>query len=71
MSYLTKHQFKALNPVARGYVTAMAGQLAEEPNVPDQGNPFPKGSKLRELWDKGRNMAIRQAERQDKERSRV
>lgn len=67
MGYLTKKQFKSLNPVARGYVTVMAGQLPDEPNVPDQGNPFPKGSKLRALWDKGRDMALRQVERFAKE----
>jgi hypothetical protein len=41
---MTATTFAALPPWARGYVVYMLGSRDDEPDVPDESNPYPDGS---------------------------
>lgn len=50
---LTADQFVRLSPRSRGYTVYMCGVRQDEPNVPDEENPYPHGSDEAEGWDLG------------------
>ena len=59
---LTKEEFETLKPRTRGYVVYMAGNRDDQPNVPNEKNPYPAGSKEHEEWNEGQRQAILQAQ---------
>lgn len=50
---LTAAQFLALTPWSRGYAVYMFGERDDEPNVPDEGNPYQPGTADAEAWEAG------------------
>ena len=50
---LTAERFAALPPRARGYAVYMVGSRDDQPNVPDERNPYPVGSSDAQEWDAG------------------
>lgn len=56
---LTKKAFAALSPFARGYAVYMLGRRDDQPNVPDEQNPFPSGTRAHRRWAAGQDAAIR------------
>lgn len=55
---ITAEQFAKMSPHARGYAAYMFGADSEQPNVPDENNPYPEGSTSHELWNKGQRSAV-------------
>jgi len=55
---MTKEEFAALSPKQRGYVVYMAGCREDEPNIPNEENPYLKGSAAASQWDEGQTVAI-------------
>lgn len=50
---MTKEKFEALEPGARGYTVYMAGCHPDQPNIPDEKNPYPEGSVEHKRWEDG------------------
>ena len=59
---VTKDEFDALSPVARGYVVYTLGCREDEPNVPDETNPYPEGSTEQLDWARGMTRAVHNAQ---------
>ena len=62
---LTKEDFEALQPHTRGYAVYMCGSRDDQPNVPDEKNPYPEGSKENEQWANGAMAACIEAQESD------
>lgn len=58
---ITKEGFQILTPKQRGYVVYMCGARDDEPNVPDEENPYPKNSTEHREWNEGAAIACHQA----------
>lgn len=54
----TKSEFKQLAPYSRGYAVYMYGCRDDEPNVPDEENPYPKDSEYAKKWSEGQFAAM-------------
>ena len=59
---LTKEEFEALDPYNRGYAVYMMGARADQPNVPDEKNPYPPGSQQQLAWIRGMTAAVLDAQ---------
>ena len=59
---LSREEFEALEPKQRGYVVYMAGCREDEPNIPDEKNPYPAGSNESKDWDFGQRIAVIEAQ---------
>jgi len=59
---LTKEEFEALSPRDRGYAVYMAGSRDDQPNIPDESNPYPDGSIKAALWNEGQRIAVLEAQ---------
>ena len=55
---LTKEEFESLSPTDRGYAVYMAGERDDQPNIPNEKNPYPKGTKEHEEYDQGAFMGV-------------
>lgn len=55
---ITKALFAKLNPYQRGFIVYWVGANDDEPNVPDETNPYPPGSRAAADWDRGQMAAI-------------
>lgn len=55
---ISKKQFMELTPFSRGYVGYMFGERDDQPNVPDEENPFRKDSLSSISWDRGQQAAV-------------
>lgn len=55
---ITQEEFQAFTPRQRGYAVYMVGSRADQPNVPDEENPYPRGSKAYAEWMSGLAQAI-------------
>jgi len=55
---MTKKQFQALSPWRRGYAVYMCGSRPDEPNVPDESDPYRGGSRESRRWNEGQRAAI-------------
>lgn len=55
---MTKEEFEALNPFDRGFAAYMLGAREDEPNVPDEENPYSPDSIEFERWDAGQEQAV-------------
>lgn len=50
---MTREEFEALPALSRGYIVYMLGARDDQPNVPDEQNPYPTGTPERDLWEQG------------------
>lgn len=50
---LTKSQFERLSAFKRGYCVYMAGCRRDQPNVPNEANPYPEDSRKAKQWERG------------------
>jgi len=50
---MTAAAFQTLPPRARGYVVYMLGSRDDQPNVPDESNPYPVRSAEHSEWKDG------------------
>lgn len=50
---MTSAEFEALSPYDRGFVVYLCGARKDQPNVPDESNPYPPGSSEAAAWDRG------------------
>lgn len=57
MERITKEEFEALDPFHRGWAVYMAGAREDQPNVPQEDNPYPDGSEEASEWDRGQQRA--------------
>lgn len=55
---MTKEQFESLTPFDRGYMVYMCGERDDEPNVPNEKNPYPAGSDSWVEWIDGQFQAM-------------
>lgn len=55
---MTAEQFNQLTAFERGYAVYMAGCRDDEPNIPDEGNPYPVGHAEHTQWCDGQNAAM-------------
>ena len=62
MKVLSASDFKRLPPKERGYVVYMFGARKDQPNVPNEKNPFPEGSKKHAEWNEGQRIAVLEAQ---------
>lgn len=44
-------------PFPRGYLVYMCGERDDQPNVPNEANPYPAGSPEAQAWDDGSHAA--------------
>lgn len=59
---ITKAQFESMTPYGRGYTVYMFGRDDNEPNIPDESNPYPPGSKESLGWIRGMTAAVLEAQ---------
>ena len=55
---LTKEEFESLKPQSRGWAVYMAGRRDDQPNVPDEKNPYPVDSEDNIEWSLGQQKAM-------------
>ena len=55
---ITKEEFKSLTPKKRGYLVYIYGCKKEEPNIPNEENPYLKESKESKQWNEGNYQAM-------------
>lgn len=55
---LTKDEFEDLTPYERGYAVYMLGNRDDQPNVPNESNPYEIDSKEYLEWERGQHMAV-------------
>lgn len=54
---ITKEELDRLTPFERGYAVYMFGAREDQPNVPDEPNPYPNGTDAHEKWADGARSA--------------
>lgn len=54
---LSKKEFERLSPYARGYAVYTAGWRPDQPNIPDETNPYPEDSEDYKDWNDGYSLA--------------
>jgi len=59
---ITAQCFATLSPYARGYMVYLCGARDDVPNVPNERNPYPQGSRKAAEWDRGQAAAARDAQ---------
>lgn len=55
---ISKETFEQLSPRDRGYTVYMAGCRDDQPNIPDESNPYPPGTMEHAEWDRGQQLAV-------------
>lgn len=59
---ITTEEFASLRPKRRGYVVYMMGARQDQPNVPDEANPYRKQSAAHRAWDEGQFLGVLQSQ---------
>ena len=59
---MTAEEFVALRPRGRGYAVYMAGARSDQPNIPNEKNPYPKDSLQAKAWDEGQFEGVLEAQ---------
>lgn len=59
---MTKAAFEKLGAYARGYAVYWCGENPEQPNVPNERNPYKPGTKAHAEWDRGQYAAMQDAQ---------
>lgn len=49
--------FESLTPYWRGYYVYMCGKNDEQPNIPDEKNPYPAQTAEHDAWNEGASKA--------------
>lgn len=62
---ITRDAFLSLPPFDRRYIVYMAGARDDEPNVPDEPNPYESGSNAALEWNRGAQEAALHAQDSD------
>lgn len=65
MDTIDAEDFEALRPWSRGFYVYLYGARYDQPNIPDESNPYPPGSKAAEDWTRGALAASLQAQEGD------
>lgn len=55
---LTRAEFEELSPWDRGYAVYMLGARSDQPNVPDESNPYSMGTPAWRDWRAGQAAAV-------------
>lgn len=55
---ITKKEFESMTPYKRGYAVYMFGANDEQPNVPDEKNPYPNFTSETNAWEHGNSTAM-------------
>lgn len=55
---MSKEEFRRLAPGARGYAVYWYGERDDQPNVPNESNPYPAGSTEFQEWARGQSQAM-------------
>lgn len=55
---ITREGFLAMTPYNRGYAVYMMGAREDQPNVPDEANPYEDGSENHAAWNRGERQAV-------------
>lgn len=55
---VTREEFEALPPFRRGWAVYMAGERDDQPNIPNEANPYPTGSVDADEWNRGQQVAM-------------
>lgn len=55
---ITAEEFAAFTPRQRGYAVYMCGSRKDQPNVPNEKNPYPNGSNEWREWNSGESAGI-------------
>lgn len=61
-SPMSAAEFRALSPLARGYAVYMVGSRDDQPNVPDEKNPYRPGTQEHRDWSDGAARAAASAQ---------
>jgi|GEM_PF-5843948 len=59
---LTKEEFERLSPRDRGYAVYMLGSRDDQPNVPDESNPYQEGTEDWAQWNVGQQLGVLEAQ---------
>jgi len=55
---ISRETFESLSPRDRGFAVYMYGCRDDQPNIPDESNPFQKGCGDWEEWNQGQHEAV-------------
>ena len=55
---ISKKEFLKLTPYQRGYAVYMLGERDDQPHVPNEPNPYPRGTLAHRSWANGQRAAI-------------
>lgn len=55
---ISKEEFELLDPKSRGYIVYLKGAREDEPNVPDEDNPYPEDTEKHKWWNEGQDDAM-------------
>lgn len=61
MKTISASEFKRLGAKRRGWIVYMFGARKDQPNIPDEANPFPVGTVQHTRWNEGANEAAQLA----------
>lgn len=59
---ITADEFRLLSPFNRGYTVYMCGTCNDQPNVPDEQNPYIPNTPAYKRWEEGAMLAVREAQ---------
>lgn len=54
---MSKEDFEGLGPFGRGYAVYLFGKRDDQPNVPDEENPYVEGTCDWKSWNEGARIA--------------
>jgi len=54
--------FRQLTPYARGFAVYMLGARSDQPNIPNEENPFVPTTEEHSEWDAGQTAAVHEAQ---------
>lgn len=54
---ISADEFARLSPRTRGWAVYVAGERDDQPNIPNEKNPYPAGSHEHAEWDAGQQQA--------------
>lgn len=55
---VTKDHFESLSPFMRGWAVYMAGSRRDQPNIPNETNPYPEDTSDHNEWNRGQQRAV-------------
>ena len=59
---LSQEEFEALTPYERGFAVYMAGNREDQPNVPNETNPYPVKTREHKEWERGQFAGVLEAQ---------